>query len=356
MASEGCLCRPSLRLDAYYYGRGAEIWPPPIDGDKPLDLADSFPNRIVPPEAALASLEIATSSNDNGATASDPSPETWTKASVMNSITRRILRRAAARDENGVTAAATTNQATTTLQAFLSNVPKVPGILALLLVMFRFVTIADLLGVTLVSGYVALLGMASQLKRPDGITPACPGLPPQGHVPLLVRIPLSPATVESREFGAWLRMAALFGLVQPVVAALHHLASTSSKGFAAPTSASLAAAQLLLRPVFWACCQLVTERASRRTFPALPLPIRILVPVLYNSVRIPLLWECAISPYWGGVGRTFAFLNLAFWSVNLFGFLLPVATMRYLRAHFFMVEAEQVTLRPGMEETIGLPQ
>jgi hypothetical protein len=322
-------------------------------------LADSFPNRVVPPEAALTSQEIiATSSHSNGATdVTDPTPETWTKASVMNSITRRILRRAAARDESSVTAAATTttNQSTT-LQAFLSNVPKVPGILAVLLVALRFVTIADLLGVTLVSGYVALLGMASQLKRPDGITPACPGLPPQGHVPLLVRIPLSPATVGSREFGAWLRMAALFGLVQPVVAALHHLAATSAKGFAAPTPASLAAAQLLLRPVFWACCQLVTERASRRTFPALPLPIRILVPVLYNAVRIPLLWECAISPYWGGVGRIFAFLNLAFWSVNLFGFLLPVAAMRYLRAHFFMVEAEQVTLRPGMEDTIGLPQ
>jgi hypothetical protein len=269
----------------------------------------------------------------------------------MSSITRRILRRAAARDESGPTG----SKQSTTLQTFLSNVPKVPGIMAVVLVTFRFVTLADLLGVTLVSGYVALLSMASHLTRPDGITPACPGLPPQGHVPLLVQIPLSPATVQSREFVAWCRLAALLGLVQPVVAALHHLASSSSHGFRAPSPTSVAAAQLLLRPVFWACCQLITERACRRTFPALPLPIRILIPVLYNTIRIPLLWECAISTHWGGVGRAFAFLNLAFWSVNLFGFLIPVAVMRYLRAHFFMVEAEQVTLRSGMEDTIGLP-
>jgi hypothetical protein len=34
--------------------------------------------------------------------------------------------------------------------------------------------------------------------------------------------------------------------------------------------------------------------------------------------------------------------------------LLPVATLRYMRAHFFCVEAEQVLTRPGMEDSIGL--
>lgn len=349
--------RVSAKLDAYYYGRGAEIWPPPIDGDRPLDLADSFPHGIVPPEALTASpttlggggAAAATSATDS----SNPSsPKTWTKTSVMNSITRRILRRAAARDENNGNGPPIKQS---TFQTFLWNVPKAPGIMAVSLLAFRWVPFADLLGVTIVSGYVALLSMASHLKRPDGVTPACPGLPPQGHVPLLVRVPLTPATVQSREFAAWCRLAALLGLVQPAAAALHHLGSASALGYAAPSASSVAAARLLLRPVFWACCQLVTERACRRTFPALPLPIRILIPVLYNSIRIPLLWECAVAPCWGAVGRTFAVLNLAFWSANLFGFLLPVAVMRYLRAHFFMVEAEQVTLRPGMEDTIGLP-
>jgi hypothetical protein len=46
-------------------------------------------------------------------------------------------------------------------------------------------------------------------------------------------------------------------------------------------------------------------------------------------------------------------LNLAYWGVNLFGFLLPVAALRYMRAHFLCVEVEQVTTRTGMEEPLG---
>jgi hypothetical protein len=86
-----------------------------------------------------------------------------------------------------------------------------------------------------------------------------------------------------------------------------------------------------------------------------PLPLRILVPIAYNTVRLVPLWGWALAPTpLGYVGRAVAVMNLLYWATNLFGFLLPTAAMRYMRAHFFGVEAEHVTTRPGFESTIGL--
>jgi len=46
--------------------------------------------------------------------------------------------------------------------------------------------------------------------------------------------------------------------------------------------------------------------------------------------------------------------NLVYWSLNLFAFLIPIAVVRYMRAHFYGVEASEVTTRIGMEATVGL--
>jgi len=56
----------------------------------------------------------------------------------------------------------------------------------------------------------------------------------------------------------------------------------------------------------------------------------------------------------GYTGRTVAVMNLIYWALNLFGFLLPIASVRCMRAHFFNIEAEQVTIRPGMESSVRL--
>ena len=86
-----------------------------------------------------------------------------------------------------------------------------------------------------------------------------------------------------------------------------------------------------------------------------PLPIRILIPVAYNTVRIGYLWQWAFLPYkLGGIGRAIAIANFTYWMTNLFGFLIPVAAVRYMRAHFFAVEAEEVTTRTSMEDSAGL--
>lgn len=56
----------------------------------------------------------------------------------------------------------------------------------------------------------------------------------------------------------------------------------------------------------------------------------------------------------GYANRFLASTNMIYWTLNLFGFLLPVATLRYLRAHFFCIEAEEVVVRPGSEDGVGL--
>jgi hypothetical protein len=54
------------------------------------------------------------------------------------------------------------------------------------------------------------------------------------------------------------------------------------------------------------------------------------------------------------MGRALAAANGVYWASNLFAFLIPVAAIRYMRAHFFGVEAAEVTTRIGMEESVGL--
>ena len=56
----------------------------------------------------------------------------------------------------------------------------------------------------------------------------------------------------------------------------------------------------------------------------------------------------------GPIGRTLGIVNVMYWATNLLAFLIPIASVRYMRAHFFGVEAQEVTTRIGLEETIGL--
>lgn len=86
------------------------------------------------------------------------------------------------------------------------------------------------------------------------------------------------------------------------------------------------------------------------------MPLRILVPVAYNTARLPYLWRwmMAGSSSLGIYGQALGIANGIYWSINLFAFLIPVAIIRYMRAHFFCVEASEVTTRIGMEESVGL--
>lgn len=88
-----------------------------------------------------------------------------------------------------------------------------------------------------------------------------------------------------------------------------------------------------------------------------PLPLRILTPILYNTARLGYLWQWITTSFSSPAcmaNSSLAIANGVYWFVNLFFLLLPVASMRYMRAHFFGVEALEVTTRIGMEESIGL--
>ena len=88
-----------------------------------------------------------------------------------------------------------------------------------------------------------------------------------------------------------------------------------------------------------------------------PLPLRILVPIAYNASRLAYLWNWAFATTnlpLGRIGRGLGIINAAYWALNLFVFLIPIASTRYMRAHFFGVEAEGVTTRIGLEETMGI--
>lgn len=87
----------------------------------------------------------------------------------------------------------------------------------------------------------------------------------------------------------------------------------------------------------------------------IPLPLRILIPIIYNTSLLAYLWSwVTTSTYLGRIGLGLGVINIVYWALNLFAFLIPIASVRYMRAYFFGVEAEEVTTRIGLEETTGL--
>ena len=115
-----------------------------------------------------------------------------------------------------------------------------------------------------------------------------------------------------------------------------------------------AARRIVGGPLFLLCWQALTEAVARAAL--LPLPIRILIPVSYNALRLPSLrcWACCPPTIIPASLRALGIANLLYWYANLLFFLVPVGVVRYLRAHFFCVEASEVTVRKGGESSVGL--
>ena len=390
------------------YGRGAEIWPP--SSDAPVQLADSFPSGKIPAEVAAflrqeqqhQQEESVIRSDENGGMSADstmsdsafssssslsstnPSQSylsalqnrrtTTTSENIRNDPTRkrfqqfrprnlsRILRRATRAEQQP--SPLPLESTAVSVSPPPPTVEKTPIFLALLFLFRGYLRPLDLLLVTFLSGYFILLTRWSHSLRPDGRTPILPALPPQGHVPALVVNPLGHDLMYSVTYDRWLKAGVILGCLAPVLACAKYAT------MAATVPDAAVAASVCARPIFFGCCQAVTESLSRRRrplFPAVgenrrrriatptPLPIRILIPVAYNTIRLGYLWQWAVGPVpcLGRWGRGLAWANLLYWSMNLFGFLLPCAVMRYLRAHFYAVEAEQVTMRTGGEALVG---
>lgn len=195
-----------------------------------------------------------------------------------------------------------------------------------------------------------------------------PALPERGHVPNLITNPLGAPFTNSRTYRTWLRAGALLGLLLPALALAQLTLGSKFPAMMANAnwigdagSAVRDAKRIVGGPVFLLCCQALTEAVARAAL--LPLPMRILIPVSYNTLRLSSLRAWAF-PAAIAAGSTRAALpmslralgaaNLVYWYANLFLFLVPVGVMRYLRAHFFCVEATEVVVRKGGEDSVGL--
>uniref|UniRef100_A0A7S4VSJ6 DUF7733 domain-containing protein n=2 Tax=Ditylum brightwellii TaxID=49249 RepID=A0A7S4VSJ6_9STRA len=385
------------------YGRGAEIWPP--TNEMRIRLEDSFPNGCTPPAAKKASFTTTTatmeaanklSTKDNEPSTEtkveeeeeeeDPTPLTSAAVKINPRVTgekRRkvraaisnILRRAAGAElENDATSSASSSSNTSAGGAGIVN--GIPTFIALSLLAFGLIQPVQIFFVLFLSGYVTLLNAWSKSPIPgkggdgENIILSMPSLPPQGHVPSLISNPLGFMLTNSATYKIWLRTGAIVGLVAPLLAIASYMVPQSLLvkalpfmpegslmrifGIAAGGGNNIVAAKACAGPVFLICCQAISEGISRRVM--VPLPLRILIPVAYNTVRLGLIWSWALSTTMslGYVGRALAVANLVYWATNLFGFLLPTAVVRYMRAHFFCVEAEEVTLREGRESAAGL--
>ena len=348
-----------LRAD---YGRGSEIWPPTNEG--PVLLSDSFPGGTVPSFVADALAEVGAESGSPAPPPAAPAPAlrdqgqsgatSGRKRRILRTAVGRVLRRAATSERRS---AAGDTSARGGDDAFWdAPVDRIPALMALLLAGSGLVRPTDVMAVAAWTAYLVGLALASGSPRETEVPSAAssagalaelPALPPQGHVPSLVSNPLGTVLTNSSAYRTWLRIGAVLGLLLPLGALACYT------GLLGAARGNPAAATAAARPVFLLCCQAATEATSRRLLA--PLPLRILVPVAYSALRLGPLWDWALAPVaLGRAGRALAVANYVYWAANLFGFLLPVASVRYMRAHFFCVEAEEVQLREGQVVSAGL--
>lgn len=156
-----------------------------------------------------------------------------------------------------------------------------------------------------------------------------------------VAFPLSPDySADAKVFGentrilsVYVSVGAVIGLFLPIAYIFEGILEGDKQGIKAATPhLFLLAAQIFMEGV--------TFRGG------FTLPVRVFVPVFYNSRRIFTLVEWLRHEIYkvelefsGGsrrlyAGRALAVANMAFWSFNLFGFLLPIYLPKAFKMHF----------------------
>ena len=204
-----------------------------------------------------------------------------------------------------------------------------------------------------------------------------PYLPSRGHVPDLIKNPLGQSLISSRTYRTWLRAGAVLGVLLPAISILlfdprdgincdddgGHGGRDGDKILDGVRRGQLGREG--------------RERDPGRT------PVPALLPgarrirgadcppaVADKDTRTGALQrhETAVGTILGvlsgggGAGggppivlsslRALGIVNL--WYANLLFFLVPVGVVRYMRAHFYCMEAVEVTVRVGVEGSVGL--
>ncbi|KAL3765284.1 LOW QUALITY PROTEIN: hypothetical protein ACHAW5_005694 [Stephanodiscus triporus] len=240
-----------------------------------------------------------------------------------------------------------------------------PAILALALVVGGCVNVIYVLAALGTTVYV--LGLASWCAVPmgGGVAGGCrhcpmivnmPSLLTGRHLPNLIKNPLGMSLTGSWEYRTWLCVGALLGVLLP---ALVLVQLTFRKEFPSIVIAASGGMNWMI--------DASDIRTARRiaAFPALlagagggdgvrgPAPA---VSYTYNALRLSSLqcWAFCAPVIIRASVRTLGIANLLYWYANHLFFLVPVGVVRYLRAHFFCVEAVEVTVRNGGESSVRL--
>ncbi|KAL3837689.1 hypothetical protein ACJIZ3_022280 [Penstemon smallii] len=127
---------------------------------------------------------------------------------------------------------------------------------------------------------------------------------------------------KNKILGAYVSFAAVIGLFLPIAYILEGIYEGDKEGVeAAAPHLFLLASQVFMEGLsFWG---------------NFSLPVRVFVPVFYNSRRIFTIVEwLRMEISYFGFGRALAVANMAFWSFNLFGFLLPVFLPKAFKIYY----------------------
>lgn len=356
---------------AMSYGKGSEIWPE--CNEEPILLSASFPGGEIPSPV----IDLLESDSSNVST-SNPDTSITVSHDVNNELIkttgrkRRAVRKTLSHILKSAAKASSRRASETT-----AVLDRTPAVLAALLIGTKCVSLKSLALVLGISAY--LIGLASWCAAPKSsgtisVTKNVsdvhsasdthsydyvnmPSLPEKGHVPNLVANPLGLSLTTSRIYRIWLRLGATLGLLLPTLAL--GLTIVGSKYQPLGVSAFIENAELVRTslgdPLFLLCFQAITEAVSRAAL--LPLPMRILIPIVYNTVRLSPLYAWAFPTMGSTIPtmlRILGVCNLLYWYANLLFFLIPVGVVRYMRAHFFCVEAVEVTVRKGGDASVGL--
>ena len=332
------------------YGKGSEIFPE--CNEEPITLSDSFPNGVVPPP--VQTMLVGESGSGPDEVMGEEAIETPSLTSSAKRDVSRGKRRAVKRTLKHILESAARSSEKRARSSgerdFMQSVPrieKMPAMLAIALIASKCVSFGVVLASIGLTVY--FLGLASWCAAPAKASTAAnmPSLPRNGHVPNLIANPLGYAITGSRRYRRWLRLGAVIGLLLPLAMLIELTIDSSGTWLSLPSGCSVSRVRILLGcPVFLLCTQASTEAVARISL--LPLPLRILIPVSYNLLRLSTI-HCWAFPS-DEIPRTIQALgvtNLIYWYANLLFFLVPVGVVRYMRAHFFAVEATEVTLRRG---------
>ncbi|XP_010241874.1 PREDICTED: uncharacterized protein LOC104586367 [Nelumbo nucifera] len=145
--------------------------------------------------------------------------------------------------------------------------------------------------------------------------------------PLLTPSPEPPTLgVSNKLLGIYVSISALIGIFLPIAYILEGILEGDQEGIKAAVSL-----------VFLLCSQIFMEGLTFTD--RFSIPIRVFVPVFYNTRRIFTLVDWLKSEIGGStrrlyVGRGLAVANLVFWCFNLFGLLLPVFLPRVFKSYY----------------------